>query len=133
MVFVNPVTFNYLIILKLFLLFALCNVYVHLRMLGPPINQQFNPFYYVMAGDTFTLHCTASSPQSRGEPIFSWYRNSEEITNLTKIIANDTIRGDIISTSQLYIDKLDSDQHNGRYICLANDKAISTTTVIVES
>ena len=119
--------------MKLFLLLALRNVHVHLRMLGPPINQQFNPFYYVIAGDKFTLNCTASNPQSRGETIFSWYRNNEETTNLTKIIARNKNRGDIISTSQLYIDKLDSDQNSGRYICLANDKAISTTTVIVES
>ena len=54
---------------------------------GSPINQQFNPFYYVIAGDAFSLNCTASNPVTRGEITFSWYRNSEEITDLTKKIA----------------------------------------------
>ena len=102
-------------------------------MTGTPINQQFHPFYYVITGDTFSLNCTDTDfPGSIGIT-FSWYRNIEDITHLTKIIANDTTAQYIQSTSQLYIDKLDSDQHSGRYICVANNRAISTTTVIVES
>ena len=114
------------------IIFLMCNCSC-MPMLGPPINQQFNPFYYVIAGNTFSLNCTASIPQFRGGIKFSWYRNNQVVTHLTKIIATKTIRGVIISTSQLYIEKVDSDQHSGRYICLANDRAISTTTVIVES
>ena len=98
-----------------------------------PIDQQFNPFYYVIVGDTFSLNCTVSNPVSRGGITFTWYRKNENITHLTKIIANNTNRGVIMSTSQLYIEQVDSDQHSGQYICLANGKAISTTTVIVES
>ena len=102
-------------------------------MLDPPTVQQFNPFYYVIAGGTFTLNCTASNSQSRGGIKFSWYLNNEDITYLTTIIANDTTPPYIVSTSQLYIEKLDFDQHSGRYLCLANNRAISTTTVIFES
>ena len=111
---------------------CICN---HLCMptIDSPTNQQFNPFYYIVAGDTFTLNCTARNPRVSRGITFSWYRNSEEITHLTKIIASDIIRDVIISTSQLYIEKVDTDQHNGRYICVANNQAISTTTVIIES
>ena len=100
---------------------------------GPPINQQFHSFYYVITNDTFSLNCTATdTPGSRGITS-SWYRNNEDITYLTRIISNSSSSINIQSTSQLYIDKLDSDQHSGRYICVANNEAISTTTVIVES
>ena len=99
---------------------------------GPPINQQFHPFYYLITGDTFSLNCTAIGNPSL-QVTFLWYRNNEDITHLTKIIANNTTSRYIQSTSPLYIDKLDSNQHSGRYICVANNKAISTTTVIVES
>ena len=93
---------------------------------GPPINQQFDPFYYVIAGDVFTLNCTANvDPDSRDRITFLWYRDNHDVTSLTTTIAT--------YTSQLYIEKLDSNQHNGRFICVANNKAISTTTVIVES
>ena len=93
---------------------------------GPPINQQFDPFYYVIANDSFTLNCTANiDPDSRDRTTFLWYRDNHDITSLTTTIAT--------YTSQLYIEKLDSDQHSGRYICEGNNEAISTTTVIVES
>ena len=100
---------------------------------GPPLNQQFEPFYYVIAGDTLTLNCTATNNPGSPAIIFLWYKNSEDVTHLTRKIASDTTSQYIRSTSQLYIYKLDSDQHSGRYICVANYKVISTTTVIVES
>ena len=99
---------------------------------GSPINQQFDPFNYIIAGDTFSLNCTATD-NPNALIIFSWYRNNEDITYLTRKIASITTSQYKQSTSQLYIDKLDSDQHSGRYICVANNRAISTTTVIVES
>ena len=108
-------------------------VIAYVPTVGPPVNQQFDPFYSVITGDTFSLNCTTSNPHVSVGITFSWYRNNENITQLTKIIASDTTSQYINSTSQLYIDKLDSDQHSGRYICVANNKAISTTTVIVES
>ena len=100
---------------------------------GPPINQQFHPLYYVITGDTFSLNCTATDIPGSSGITFSWYRNNENITHLTRIIASSSSSVNIQSTSQLYIDKLDSEQHSGRYICVANNEAISTTTVIVES
>ena len=99
---------------------------------GPPIYQQFDPFYFVITGDIFSLNCTATDTP-RSQITFSWYRNNENITLLTRIIASSSSSVNTQTTSQLYIDKLDSDQHSGRYICVANNKAISTTTVIVES
>ena len=92
--------------------------------IGPPINQQFDPFYYVIADDAFILNCTV--PDTFRNPTFSWYRDNHDITTLTTILASNY-------ASQLYIKKLDPDQHSGRYICAVNNKAISTTTVIVES
>ena len=100
---------------------------------GSPIKQQFDTLYHVIVGDTFSLNCTATDNPNSPEITFSWYRNSENITHLAKIIASDKTAQYRWSTSQLYIEKLDSDQHNGRYICVANNEAISTTTVIVES
>ena len=100
---------------------------------GPPIYQQFHPFHYVITGDTFSLNCTATDYPGSSGITFSWYRNNDDITHLTKIIANSSSSINIQSTSQLYIEKVDSNQHTGRYICVANSETISTTTVIVES
>ena len=99
-----------------------------------PTIRQFDPFYYVIAGDTFTLNCTVTDePRSRDEIKFLWYKDGHNITSLTKVIANNSTY-----TSQLYIEELDSDQHSGQYMCVAynsttNVNATSTTTVIVES
>ena len=101
---------------------------------GSPIKQQFDTFYHVIVGDTFSLNCTATDNPNTPEITFSWYRNDDDITHLTKIIASIVTAQYRSSTSQLYIEQLDIDQHNGRYICgVANNEAISTTTVIVES
>ena len=100
----------------------------------PPTIQQLDPFYYVIAGDTFTLNCTVTDERKSPEEInFLWYKDNHNITSLTKVIVNDSTY-----TSQLYIEKLDSDQDGGRYMCVAyksttNANATSTTTVIVES
>ena len=110
----------------------ICN-YLCIPTTAAPVNQQFDPFYYIITGDAFSLNCSATSnPNSR--PItFSWYRNNKQITHITTIIANYLTSQYMKSVSQLYIDKLYSDQHSGRYICVAKSKAISTTTVFVES
>ena len=110
----------------------ICN-YLCIPTTAAPVNQQFDPFYYITTGDALSLNCSATgNPNSR--PItFSWYRNNKQITHITTIIANYLTSQYMKSVSQLYIDKLDSDQHSGRYICVANNKAISITTVFVES
>ena len=100
---------------------------------GSPSKQQFDTFYHVIVGDTFSLNCTATDNPNTPEITFSWYRNNEDITHLIKIVAKYRTTQYRSSTSQLYIEQLDSDQHSGRYICVANNEAISTTTVMVES
>ena len=100
---------------------------------GSPTKQQFDTFYHLIVGDTFSLNCTATDNPNSPEITFSWYRNNEDITHLTKIVAKYKSAKYRSSTSQLYIEQLDSDKQNGRYICVANNEAISTTTVIVES
>ena len=100
---------------------------------GSPTKQQFDTFYHVIVGDTFSLNCTATVNPNAPEIRFSWYRNNENVTHLTKIVAKYRTEQYRSFTSQLYIEKVGYDQHSGRYICLANGKAISTTTVIVES
>ena len=100
----------------------------------PPTIRQFDPFYYVIAGDLLTLNCTVTDmPQSPDGIKFIWYRDNQNITSLTKVIVNNSTY-----TSQLYIEKLDSDQDSGQYMCIAynsttNVNATSTTTIIVES
>ena len=117
-------------------IYHVCNsvMYVTISSKGLPTIQQLDPFYYVIAGDTFTLNCTVTDePQSPDGIKILWYKNSYNITSLTKVIVNDSTY-----TSQLYIEKLDSEQHSGQYMCVAynsttNTNATSTTTVIVES
>ena len=100
---------------------------------GSPTKQQFDAFYHLIDGDTFSLNCTATDNPNSPEITFSWYRNNEDITHLTKIVAKYRTGQYRSSTSQLYIKNVYSEQHGGRYICVANNEAISTTTVIVES
>ena len=102
----------------------MCMHYICIPTKGPPINQQFDPLYYVIAGDAFILNCTV--PETFHNPTVLWYRDNHYITNLTATLASNY-------ASQLYIEKLDSNQHSGRYICAANNEAISITTIIVES
>jgi len=99
----------------------------------PPTIQQFDSFYYVIAGDAFTLNCIATDdPQSPDELKFTWYQDNHNITNLATVNASKPNY-----TSQLRIEKLDSDQHSGQYSCVAYNAASisvsSNTTVIVES
>ena len=109
-------------------------LYVYIPSKDSPTIQQLDPFYYVIAGNAFTLNCTVTDERKSPEEIkILWYRDNHNITSLTKVIANISTY-----TSQLYIEKLDSDQHSGRYMCVAynsttNANATSTTMVIVES
>ena len=100
---------------------------------GSPTIQQLDPFYYVIAGDTFILNCTVTDePQSPDGIKFLWYKDGHNITSLTWVIVNKSTY-----ISQLYIEELDPDQHNGQYMCVAYNStyvnSTSTTTVIVES
>ena len=96
--------------------------------------QPFDQLYFGIAGDPFTLNCTATDNfSSSNEVKFQWYQNDHNITNLTTMVEAKKP----IYTSQLHIGKLDPDQHSGQYMCVAynnaSSNATSTTTVIVES
>ena len=102
---------------------------------GPPtFIQEFDPIYYVVAGDTFTLSCTANDdPQSPNGTKFLWYKDDNNITALTEVVVADKP----LYTSQLNIQQLDSDEHSGQYLCVAYNNpsanVTSSTTLVVES
>ena len=108
--------------------------------LGPPTVQEFHRVYYVIAGDSFTLNCTATNdPQSPNELRFRWFKESIRIDNdqsqwnITEL-SNDPFT----VTSQLVITNLTVDKHNGTYSCRVDnfriDMAVNqTTAVVIES
>ena len=100
---------------------------------GLPTFNLLDPFHYLVAGDPFTLNYTAEDdPQSPNRIQFLWYRDDIDITNETRVTANN-----YVYTSQLNIYQLDSDQHSGYYSCVAYNNpsanVTSSTTLIVES
>ena len=100
---------------------------------GLPTLYLLNPLHYLVAGDPFTLNCTAEDdPQSPNGIQFLWYRDDIDITNKTKVIPNNHVY-----TSELNLNQLDSDQHSGYYLCVAYNNpsanVTSSTTLIVES
>ena len=109
--------------------------------IGPPILHTITPVYYVIAGDSFTLNCTATNdPQSPNELRFRWFKESTRIINdisqwnITEL----SMRNTLTVTSQVVITHLTMKQHNGKYRCFVDNfktrAAIrQTTTVIVES
>ena len=115
-------------------------IYLITLMLGPPILQQFNAVYYVIAGDSFTLNCTATNdPQSPNELRFRWFKGSSEIYSDPLQWNMTELPGDMFTiTSQLVITNLTVDKHNGTYSCRVDNHRIDTavnqdTIVIVES
>ena len=100
---------------------------------GPPTIQKFNPIHYLVAGDQFTLSCTAND--DRDSPIgtqFVWYKDGNDITGLTELmVANKSVY-----TSQLSL-QLNSDDHSGNYSCIAYNNpsanVTTSTTLVVES
>ena len=83
----------------------------------------------------FTLNCIATNdPQSPNKITFEWFKDG------IKQNGSSEIKSKVLdeSTSQLIINKLNSDQHSGRYSCGVYNNQLSntvytTTTVIVES
>ena len=108
--------------------------------IGPPILHPVDPVYYVIAGDPFTLNCTATNdPQSPNELRFRWFKGSTRIDdnplqwNITKLS-----RDPSTVTSQLVITNLTVDEHNGSYSCEVDNFRVETavnqnTNVVVES
>ena len=100
---------------------------------GLPTLHLLDPLHYLVTGDPFTLNCTAEDdPQSPNGTQFLWYRDDIDITNETRVTANNNVY-----TSQLNIHQLDSDQYSGKYLCIAYNNpsanVTSSTTLIVES
>ena len=100
---------------------------------GPPTLQDLNLIHYLVTGDAFTLSCTANNdPQSPDGVHFVWYQDDNDITSATTVIANN-----LVHTSQLNIQQLDSDHHSGRYSCVAYNHpsayVTSSTILIIES
>ena len=104
--------------------------------------QVINPLYYVIAGDPFTLNCTAANdPQSPSKLRFRWIKGSNRIDDdgpsqwtITKM----SLRNTMTVTSQLVITNLTMEQHNGTYTCSVDNyrprtSIDQTTIVIVES
>ena len=101
---------------------------------GPPTIQKFKQIHYLVAGDQFTLSCTANDDRdSPNGTQFVWYKDGSNITSLTKVVPADKL----LYTSQLDIQQLNSDDHSGNYSCIAyNNPSASvntSTTLVVES
>ena len=115
-----------------------CN---YINFTGPPILQAVKPLYYVIAGNPFTLNCTATSdPQSPNELRFRWFKESTRIDNnpaqwnITEVL----LRNALTITSQIVITHLTVEQHNGTYTCSVDNYSPrmavdQITSVIVES
>ena len=97
--------------------------------------------YYIIAGDPFTLNCTATNdPHSPNELRFRWFKQSTRIDNNPSQwnITELSMRNTLTVTSQIIIQHLTVEQHNGTYTCSVNNfrtlAAVNQiTNIIVES
>ena len=108
-----------------------CTILITIK--GPPTLNDLGLTRRLVAGDAFTLSCTANDdPQSPDGVHFVWYQDDNDITSATTVIANSPKY-----TSQLNIQQLDSDHHSGHYSCVAYNHpsayVTSSTTLIIES
>ena len=112
-------------------------IVVLVTALGPPTLQEFSRVYHVIAGDPFTLNCTATNdPQSPNELRFRWFKESTRIDinqsqwNITEL-SNDPST----VTSQLIITNLTVGEHDGIYSCAVDnfkvDNAVNQSTIVV--
>ena len=115
-------------------------MYVHTTFTGLPMLQPISLLYYVIAGHSFTLNCTATNdPQSPNELRFRWFKESTRIDNKHQWNTSKmSLRNLITVVSQLIITKLTVEQHNGTYSCSVDNfrtgrSVGQTTIVIVES
>ena len=106
--------------------------------IGPPILQAINPVYYVIAGEPFTLNCTAANdPQSPNKLRFRWFKESTKIDDQRSQwnISEMTLTNTLTVTSQIVITNLTVEQHNGTYMCSVDNyrprTAVDQTTIVV--
>ena len=110
-------------------------------LIVPPILEEFNTVYYVIAGDSFTLNCTATNdPQSPNELRFRWFKESTMINNRPSLwtITKLSLENPLTNNLQLVITNLKVEQHNGTYTCSVDNyrprtSIDQTTIVVVES
>ena len=105
--------------------------------LGPPTVQEFSRVYYIIAGDPFTLNCTATNdPQSPNELRFRWFKESTRIdVNQSQWNINELSSDPSTVTSQLVITNLTVGEHDGVYSCAVDnfkvDNAVNQSTIVV--
>ena len=81
-----------------------------LYLLGPPIIELLDSVYYTIAGQSFTLNCSAMNDVDNS--IFVWFKDNNLINeNIVQVGVVDS------TTSQLVIPQSDPDQHSGQYFC----------------
>ena len=107
---------------------------------GPPILQSIDLVYYVIAGNPFSLNCTATNDvQSPNYLRFRWFKESTRIVNDTSQWNITELSLDALTiTSKLIVTLLLVEQHNGTYTCFVDNFKIrtavyQTTTIVVES
>ena len=99
--------------------------------------QEFSRVYYVIAGDSFTLNCTATNdPQSPDELRFRWFKESIRIdNNQSQWNFNELSSDPFTVTSQLVITNLTVGEHDGVYSCEVDnfkvDNAVTKSTIVV--
>ena len=93
--------------------------------------------YHVIAGDPFTLNCTATNdPQSPNELRFRWFKESTRIDiNQSQWNITELSNGPFTVTSQLVITNLTVGKHDGIYSCAVDnfkvDNAVNQSTIVV--
>ena len=99
--------------------------------------QEFSRVFNVIAGDPFTLNCTATNdPQSPNELRFIWFKESTRIdTNQSQWIIKELSNDPFTVTSQLVITNLTVGEHDGVYSCAVDnfkvDNAVTQSTIVV--
>jgi len=95
-------------------------VYYSCIHLGPPALKLFDPAYYLVAGHSFALNCSATNDvDSFNNLTFAWHKDNNFITEPIRVISS--------TISQLHIPQLDPDQHSGQYSCEVYNNHISNT------
>ena len=92
--------------------------YVSLYFVGPPVIEQLDSVYYAVAGQSFTLNCSATNDvDSPNNLIFFWLKDETLINENTIKVS--------VTGSQLVIPQLDPDQHSGQYSCGVYNNEVS--------
>ena len=113
---------------------TMCSVIIYITLyIGPPVVAPFDSAYYAIAGQTFTLNCSAiNDDDSPNNLTFVWFKHNNFINeNMVQVKVVDS------TASQLLIPQLDPDQHSGQYFCRVynnelSDAVYTFTNLIIE-